>query len=145
LPERWADLVERNDFGWIESTPLTPAQEADEMLLMGLRLAEGIDLDRLAALADARPSDSTVAELEHDGLIEKVAAPPRTFEPAWPDEIKACVGPGMRSTGSRPRSYHRIRATKRGRFVLNEIVLRLALSCEPPEHASAMDIRTGAD
>jgi oxygen-independent coproporphyrinogen-3 oxidase len=144
LPERWAELVEREGAGWIESTPLTPPQEADEMLLMGLRLAEGIDLDRLAALADARPSDSAVAALEHDGLIEKVAAP-RTSEPAWPDEIKACVGPGVRPTGSRPRSYHRIRATKRGRFVLNEIVLRLALSCEPPEHASAMDIHTGAD
>src|SRR5262249_9530094 len=53
LPERWADLVERAGSGWVEATPLAPAQEADEMLLMGLRLTEGIDLDRLAALADA--------------------------------------------------------------------------------------------
>ena len=29
--------------------PVSLAEEADEMLLMGLRLAEGIDLDRLAA------------------------------------------------------------------------------------------------
>jgi len=146
LPERWADLVERDGSGWIESAPLTPGQEADEMLLMGLRLAEGIDLDRLAGVARTRPSDRVLAALEHDGLIEKVATPVRPSEPAWPDEIKACVGPGMRPSRSPSQPYRRVRATKRGRFVLNEIVLQLALSCElHQDHASAMDIPAGAD
>jgi hypothetical protein len=52
----------------------------------------------------------------------------------------------MRPSQSPSPTYRRIRATKRGRFVLNEIVLQLALSFEPHQsHASAMDIRTGAD
>jgi oxygen-independent coproporphyrinogen-3 oxidase len=146
LPERWAELVERTGSGWIEATPLAPAQEADEMLLMGLRLAEGIDLERLAALAGMRPPDSTLAALERDGLIEKVALPDQASETTWRDEIRACVGPGMRPSQSPSPTYRRVRATKRGRFVLNEIVLQLALSFEPHQsHASAMDIRTGAD
>jgi coproporphyrinogen III oxidase-like Fe-S oxidoreductase len=146
LPERWADLVERVGSGWVEATPLAPAQEADEILLMGLRLTEGIDLDRLAALANVRPPDAAVAALEHDGLIEEVAAAEHAPEATWPDEIKACVGPGMPPARPLSQSYRRIRATKRGRFVLNEIVLRLALSCEAQQsRASTMDNRAGPD
>ena len=46
-PERWAARVEQHGHGIIEETPLSAAEEADEMLLMGLRLGEGVDLDRL--------------------------------------------------------------------------------------------------
>jgi putative oxygen-independent coproporphyrinogen III oxidase len=97
-PERWASLVEQNGTGIIEETPLTVAEEADELLLMGLRLGEGVDLDRLARLSGVRPSPAAVAKLTKQGLIEAV--------------------PGTR----------RIRATGNGRFILNEIVLRLAMS-----------------
>jgi putative oxygen-independent coproporphyrinogen III oxidase len=97
-PERWASLVEQNGAGIIEETPLTVAEEADELLLMGLRLGEGVDLDRLARLSGVRPSPAAVAKLTKQGLIEAV--------------------PGTR----------RIRATGNGRFILNEIVLRLAMS-----------------
>ena len=47
-PEQWLGAVERNGNGLVERTALTEAEQADEMLLMGLRLAEGIDLGRLA-------------------------------------------------------------------------------------------------
>jgi oxygen-independent coproporphyrinogen-3 oxidase len=97
-PETWADRVERAGHGLIEHTPLSRAEEADEMLLMGLRLEEGLDLDRLERRAGGRPSAATVADLTQQGLIEPV--------------------PGT----------HRIRASGNGRFILNEIVLRLALS-----------------
>jgi putative oxygen-independent coproporphyrinogen III oxidase len=97
-PERWASLVEQNGNGIIEETPLTSAEEADELLLMGLRLGEGVDLDRLARLSGVRPSAAAVAKLTKQGLIEAI--------------------PG---TG-------RIRASGNGRFILNEIVLRLAMS-----------------
>lgn len=97
-PEKWAERVERDGHGIIDEAELSRAEEADEMLLMGLRLVEGLDLDRLARLCGGPPSAATVAELTQQGLIETV--------------------PGTR----------RIRASGAGRFILNEIVLRLALS-----------------
>jgi oxygen-independent coproporphyrinogen-3 oxidase len=48
VPELWAARVEENGHGSIEETPLTASEQAREMLLMGLRLTEGVDLARLA-------------------------------------------------------------------------------------------------
>ncbi len=48
VPELWAARVEENGHGSIEETPLTANEQAREMLLMGLRLTEGVDLARLA-------------------------------------------------------------------------------------------------
>src|SRR5262249_25695831 len=125
VPERWAGLVERQGRGWIEAMPLTRAEEADEMLLMGLRLSEGIDLDRLAALGGVQPQSSVLAKLQRDGLIEAVAAHDvSATEETWPDEIKACIGPGMAPAKPAGKPLGRIRVTPRGRFVLNEIVVR---------------------
>ncbi|KLI63884.1 radical SAM family heme chaperone HemW [Aurantiacibacter marinus] len=48
-PENWLSAVERNGSGLQEERELGVAEQASEALLMGLRLAEGIDLDRLSA------------------------------------------------------------------------------------------------
>jgi putative oxygen-independent coproporphyrinogen III oxidase len=48
-PEVWAERVERDGHGTTEETPLPPTERAREMLLMGLRLAEGIDEAHFAA------------------------------------------------------------------------------------------------
>ena len=49
--------VEAGGHGVTTDETLTRAEQADEFLLMGLRLAEGIDLQRYAAFAD-RPLDA---------------------------------------------------------------------------------------
>ena len=72
-PEAWLDAVERDGHGLIENAALTPAEEADELLLMGLRLAEGIDLRRLAAIGGVRPAASAIERLEGLGLIGRPA------------------------------------------------------------------------
>ena len=51
MPETWANLVEAKGHGVIDGEVLNRSEEADEYLLMGLRLAEGIDLDRYEKLA----------------------------------------------------------------------------------------------
>ena len=48
-PENWLDAVSRNGHGLKEERPLGVAEQAAEALLMGLRLAEGVDLAALAA------------------------------------------------------------------------------------------------
>jgi oxygen-independent coproporphyrinogen-3 oxidase len=70
-PERWAATVETGEHGIVEDVPLTRAEQADEALLMGLRLAEGIDLDRLAALTGLAPSARVAEELVDLRLIER--------------------------------------------------------------------------
>jgi oxygen-independent coproporphyrinogen-3 oxidase len=72
-PERWAGLVESRGHGLAEAVPLTPGEEADEALLMGLRLAEGIDLGRLAALTGRAPRAAALADLARSRLIERRA------------------------------------------------------------------------
>jgi oxygen-independent coproporphyrinogen-3 oxidase len=47
-PENWLDAVAAHGHGLKEERALTPSEQASEALLMGLRLAEGIDLAALA-------------------------------------------------------------------------------------------------
>jgi coproporphyrinogen III oxidase-like Fe-S oxidoreductase len=64
--------------------------------MMGLRLAEGVDLGRLAKVG-ALPDPATVAHLIELDLVE------------MPNQ-------------------DRLRATRRGRFVLNEVVRKLSMT-----------------
>ena len=48
-PENFLSAVRRNAHGISEEAPLAPQEGADEALVMGLRLAEGIDADAVAA------------------------------------------------------------------------------------------------
>jgi putative oxygen-independent coproporphyrinogen III oxidase len=73
-PEAWLTRVERDGHGLVTDEVLTTEEMADEFLLMGLRLAEGIDPARYATLA-GRPLDATrIATLRDGGLIETTAA-----------------------------------------------------------------------
>jgi oxygen-independent coproporphyrinogen-3 oxidase len=73
-PEAWLDLVDRYGHGVVSTERLTLVDQADEMLLMGLRLVEGIDPDRYRRLA-GRPLDrEALAALEEGGLVETAGA-----------------------------------------------------------------------
>ncbi len=48
-PENWLSAVERNGHGLAEERALAAREQASEAMLMGLRLAEGVDLAALAA------------------------------------------------------------------------------------------------
>ncbi|MEZ0495317.1 radical SAM family heme chaperone HemW [Sphingomonas sp. IW22] len=70
-PENWLAAVDRNRHGIETSEALDPATQAVEALLMGLRLEEGIDLTRIAALAGGTPplDRARVARLIEQGLM----------------------------------------------------------------------------
>jgi oxygen-independent coproporphyrinogen-3 oxidase len=72
-PENWLAAVARNGHGAQEETPLSPADRATEALLMGLRLTEGVDLARIAALAGgSAPIDARAeARLIAQGLVAR--------------------------------------------------------------------------
>ena len=95
-PERWLALAESQGHGLLECTPITRREEADERLIMGLRLWQGLDLQALLSETGFSPDPAAVAELATAGLIEL-------------------------ANGGRL-----IRATPEGRPVLNRIVLALS-------------------
>ena len=70
-PENWLAAVARNGHGIESEEPLAPHDRATEALLMGLRLAEGVDLRRIAGLAGGiAPIDhAAAARLEALGLV----------------------------------------------------------------------------
>ncbi|HEX4042198.1 MAG TPA: radical SAM family heme chaperone HemW [Xanthobacteraceae bacterium] len=70
-PETWLDLVENRGHGVITDDVLTREERSDEFLLMGLRLAEGIDLAHYAEVS-GRPLDPLrIASLKEHGLVEE--------------------------------------------------------------------------
>ncbi|MDT3379883.1 radical SAM family heme chaperone HemW [Labrys neptuniae] len=70
-PEKWLASVRTNGHGLVDDQALTPDQQGDEMLLMGLRLAEGIDLARLARLRGRPMAEATLAGLQQNGMVER--------------------------------------------------------------------------
>jgi len=52
-PEAWLEAVEAQGHGTEAEETISPAEAADEMLMMGLRLVEGVDLARLERVAGA--------------------------------------------------------------------------------------------
>ena len=101
LPEDWQKRVMTEGTAFVECEVLDRSQQADELLLMGLRIREGVDVDRLAAVSGLVPSQAAIAELVEAGLITS-------------------------DSGGR-----RLSATPAGRFILNRLVLELAASFEP--------------
>jgi len=68
-PEAWLMRVEANGHGVITDDRLNGEERADEFLLMGLRLAEGIDPERYADLSGRALDPGRIAVLREEGAI----------------------------------------------------------------------------
>ncbi len=97
-PERWADAVERDGHGTLERVAVASEARAREMLLMGLRLAEGIDAARFA---------------RRTGRTLEAATDPAILEAAIDEDYLV-------------RDHTRLVATARGRLLLDALLPRLA-------------------
>jgi len=71
-PESWLMRVEASGDGLVGDETLTRAEQADEFLLMGLRLAEGIDPRRYTAFAGHSLDDARIAALRSEGFVESM-------------------------------------------------------------------------
>ncbi len=94
-PNKWLAEVAANGHGIAAQEELGSAEQGQEFLLMGLRLEEGIDLNRYAAIAKKSLDDEAVSFLAEEGFIELFDS-------------------------------HRLRATLKGKRVLNSVIERLA-------------------
>lgn len=71
-PESWLSLVEAEGHGMVDQELLEREAQADELLLMGLRLKEGIDLVRWQALSGREPDPDRERFLIEHGFIERL-------------------------------------------------------------------------
>ena len=68
-PENWLAAVARNGHGIESEEPLAPATRAEEALLMGLRLDEGLDLAAIAA-----ETGLAIDTIVDEGAIDRLSA-----------------------------------------------------------------------
>ena len=87
-PETWLAAVEHAGHGTAESRPLPPDEQAREMVMMGLRLREGVPLARLARRTGCPPDRvidrARMARLAAAGYLEDQACRLRATEAGRP-------------------------------------------------------------
>ena len=71
-PEQWLKRVETAGHGIVAEEHLNQSEQADEFLLMGLRLVEGIDIPRFEQLSGRSLNARRVSNLREEGMIEPV-------------------------------------------------------------------------
>ena len=69
MPGDWIDAVERDGHGLEAAEEISASEQGDEMVLMGLRLQEGVSLARHARLAGSEIASARLAALIADNLI----------------------------------------------------------------------------
>ena len=90
-PETWLGLVESQGHGLVTDEPLSRGEQADEYLLMGLRLAEGIDFGRFERLSGRPLPAEQIARLGRHGLVETTRAGGLRVTPAGFPVLNAVV------------------------------------------------------
>jgi putative oxygen-independent coproporphyrinogen III oxidase len=101
-PEKWRSGVEAHGHARVEDSAVAPPSQASEYLLMGLRIAEGIDRARYEALAGGAISDGKLDELAHLGLIRHGARIVAT--PSGRRVLNALIGSINGATATLPSS-----------------------------------------
>ena len=71
-PETWRDSVMAKGNGIISEETVSPEEQAREMLLMGLRINEGIDLSAYTRLSNRPMEAARIAALAELGLVTQV-------------------------------------------------------------------------
>ncbi|MCM2401279.1 radical SAM family heme chaperone HemW [Rhizobium sp. S153] len=72
VPEAWLAAVEERGHGMVDQEILDLEEQADELLLMGLRLREGVDLARWQQLSGRDPDPAKEQFLLEHGFIERL-------------------------------------------------------------------------
>ncbi len=90
-PEAWLAAVEARGHGFVEDEPLTPEEQGDEMLLMGLRLREGIDLERYRRLSGREIDPKQIDFLREHGFVETTTGKRLRVTPAGLPVLDAVV------------------------------------------------------
>lgn len=84
MPDAWLARVAQEGHGLVSDEPLTPAEQADEMLLMGMRLREGVDLARYERLSGVALDERRIVMLVEDGFVRRAGGRLMATEQGFP-------------------------------------------------------------
>jgi len=71
-PETWLRRLEETGSAAVDDTLLTREEQGDEFLLMGLRLSEGVDLQRYERIGGREINRRRIDDLIEHGMIERL-------------------------------------------------------------------------
>ena len=101
-PRLWGTAINENRVPWADSETITPEENLEELIMLGLRLHEGLDLDRInRAINDAGMSST-----------------PQTLRTVSVDQLAPMISEGLITVSDN----HRVVPTRRGRL-LNDAVI----------------------
>ena len=84
VPERWLELVESGGHGSVETLPVEPGQRTAEIMMMGLRLTEGIGracfAEQTGGTLEGALDARRLADLTEEGFLELDATGLRATE-----------------------------------------------------------------
>jgi putative oxygen-independent coproporphyrinogen III oxidase len=116
-PENFLAGLARNGHGLVEEAPLSPAEAADEALVMGLRLAEGVDIGAIELRFGRNPVDwDSVDRLARSGHLQRSGARIRLTSRGrllldhLLGEIAAVIDPRSSGSGAPPPEWPEPRA-----------------------------------
>jgi oxygen-independent coproporphyrinogen-3 oxidase len=72
-PADYVDAVAEHGLGWISEATLSPEERADETLMMGLRIAEGVEIARVESLRGRPINRDALQWLVDQNLVEHPA------------------------------------------------------------------------
>ena len=101
-PRLWDTAINENRVPWADSETITPEENLEELIMLGLRLHEGLDLDRInRAINDAGMSST-----------------PQTLRTVSVDQLAPMVSEGLITVSDN----HRVVPTRRGRLLNDSVI-----------------------
>ena len=107
-PRMWGAAVNEGRVPWDGSESVMPGEHLEELIMLGLRLREGLDLNLV---------NRAIGDLEHDGHESP-------FRRIGEDDLAGLVGDGLITIGRDARGHARIVPTRRGRLLNDAVIER---------------------
>ena len=101
-PRLWGTAINENRVPWADSETITPEENLEELIMLGLRLHEGLGLDRInRAINDAGMSST-----------------PQTLRTVSVDQLAPMISEGLITVSDN----HRVVPTRRGRLLNDSVI-----------------------
>ena len=101
-PRLWGTAINENRVPWADSETITPEENLEELIMLGLRLHEGLDLGRInRAINDAGMSST-----------------PQTLRTVSVDQLAPMISEGLITVSDN----HRVVPTRRGRLLNDSVI-----------------------
>ena len=101
-PRLWGTAINENRVPWADSETITPEENLEELIMLGLRLHEGLDLDRINRAINNAGMSST----------------PQTLRNVSLDQLAPMVSEGLITVSDN----HRVVPTRRGRLLNDSVI-----------------------